>query len=333
MKIITVVLTQQCNLNCSYCYVPKKNVYMSFNVWFEMYSKFKETNTEPYQIDYFGGEPLLNWTLIEEITPIVQKDPFCKKIAMVSNCLLLTQEKVDYIKKNNIELTYSFDGLWNDSARLNADGSKNTNKHFEIQPLVKQLTNECNCCICPPNLNLDENYKWFLDNTGMIPKYLLIKDTKWTDENVEMFRIEFKKMCDTFENIFLTTNTNPIPGIIVEYLKCLKEGAYEEGFGFGCDSCSSSNSWHSDGKEYDCVYKNVNNISCGTGLTLNCENCQWNKACKKICDAYMSKLDQESVNNICKIFDIIFNNVIELNNRLQDNRRWCNYIEHLYKSY
>lgn len=304
---------------------------MSFEIWESLYYKFKETNTEPYQFDFFGGEPLLNWKLIEQITPIIQQDPHCKKIAMVSNCLLMTQERVDYIKENNIELTYSFDGLWNDKVRLNADGSTNSAQHLEQLPLVKQLTNECNCCVCPPNLNLDENYKWFLDNTGMIPKYMIVRDTEWSDDDVEVFRDEVKKMADTFKNIFLTTNSNPIPGIFVEYLMCLKDGIYEDGYGQGCEVCDSAYSWYVDGKEHRCLNEVVNGEEYTTNNRLECNDCEWNKSCKKQCDASMSGLSQQSVNNICKVYDILFSNVIELNNQLKNNKRWCKYIDHLFK--
>lgn len=328
MKTITCIITQQCNLNCSYCYVTKKDLYMSFETWKTLYEQFKQSNKEIYRFDYFGGEPLLNWDLIEKTVPILKKDSLCKEIYIVTNGLLITQKKVNFLKQHNVNIVYSFDGLWNNN-RNNKDTSSNTDYHLQNSYLIKQLTNECNCCVTPNSLDLWNNFKWILDNTGLKANYIIVEDINWNDNNIKIFEEEFKKLCNEFKEIFLNTNSNPIPGIIKEYLLCLREGVYEEGYNYSYKKCEQDYCWYIDGNIYNCINKVLNDNYSVSNTQLNCSDCEWKRVCKKQCSVLMSN-NQHNVNNLCDIFDIIFKNIIKLNNELKYNKRWCEYINNLF---
>ena len=61
-----------------------------------------------YRITYFGGEPLENFELIK-YTHKLDK-PLCINEVMISNLLLLTEDKLNYFKESNIGISWSFDG-------------------------------------------------------------------------------------------------------------------------------------------------------------------------------------------------------------------------------
>lgn len=68
-----LMITHACNLNCSYCYEShKQNAYMPVELAKEIISKeasfIKESDKfDEIQVDFMGGEPLMNFTLIKEI--------------------------------------------------------------------------------------------------------------------------------------------------------------------------------------------------------------------------------------------------------------------------
>lgn len=61
MKTILIILSEQCNMNCSFCFIhPKRNIVLNidgFLAWFEKYKTI--CNNEKIEISFFGGEPIL----------------------------------------------------------------------------------------------------------------------------------------------------------------------------------------------------------------------------------------------------------------------------------
>lgn len=123
---ISIESTRQCNLRCKYCYLtqcgdnPKgrySNSHMSLEtgrsvVNFLFHNSPDEGNCS---ICFIGGEPLLNWRLIEDLVEY-GKETFRnprKKLgfSITTNGLALTEERIRYILKNRIGVTFGFDGL------------------------------------------------------------------------------------------------------------------------------------------------------------------------------------------------------------------------------
>lgn len=109
------ILTNQCPLACVYCFVNQNIKKMSYEVALDA-TKFLIKNSEEVQIApsiaFFGGEPLLEWdNIIVPLTNYIRneyKKPF--NLSITSNCVLLTKDKLDFMKKNDIGLLFSIDG-------------------------------------------------------------------------------------------------------------------------------------------------------------------------------------------------------------------------------
>lgn len=81
-KIVTLVLTQNCNLNCSYCYEHSKTKKtMSVETAKKIIEKEINTNDEYPEIifEFFGGEPFLEFDLIKELYEYIWNPKFTKK--------------------------------------------------------------------------------------------------------------------------------------------------------------------------------------------------------------------------------------------------------------
>ena len=96
MITFSIALSEQCNLNCTYCNVDKlSKKKISPKLFLEKFEKIRFQNPhEKIQIDFYGGEPLLQWNEIQEIIEETQNDPNVVYY-MPTNGLLLTEDKID----------------------------------------------------------------------------------------------------------------------------------------------------------------------------------------------------------------------------------------------
>lgn len=103
-KIITLTLTQSCNLHCSYCFESNKSVkVMPFDTAKSILDKaLCDDKFEEYEIDFFGGEPFLEFELIKQIIAYVA-ETYPKKLLLftaTTNGTLVHGEIKDWLKKH-----------------------------------------------------------------------------------------------------------------------------------------------------------------------------------------------------------------------------------------
>ena len=106
-------LTNACNLACRYCFVKQSPDYMSCRTAQDA-ADFLAANAgdAPPSINYFGGEPLMCWdSVIVPLTGYIRArygERF--RLSMTSNCVLMTEDKLRFMKENKIGLLFSMDG-------------------------------------------------------------------------------------------------------------------------------------------------------------------------------------------------------------------------------
>lgn len=108
IRRVCVPLGLNCNLHCKYCYrdLEKLDKIPDFSPDMIQYLN----NLDPSWCEAVvasGGEPLLYWDKIKELFSYTPKD--IHKVIM-TNGTLLTQEMVNYINQNDIEVHLSHDG-------------------------------------------------------------------------------------------------------------------------------------------------------------------------------------------------------------------------------
>jgi uncharacterized protein len=127
----TLFLTHRCNLACDYCYVGKSSACMPPSVA-DTVIDFAFNHTPPEEeidIGFFGGEPLLEFSLLKEIVRKVQAraafDPCRVKFGMATNGTLLSPEILDFLGENRVLPTISCDGppAVHDRFRRSCDGA------------------------------------------------------------------------------------------------------------------------------------------------------------------------------------------------------------------
>ena len=123
---LTLHMTNTCNLNCKYCFVPHGKTSMTFDIAMRAI-RIAMKDKKPTGILFYGGEPLLERELIYRIVEKTQK---IKKetghifhYKMTTNGTLLDEDFLKMAKKVNLTIGMSHDGLAQDDNRLFFDGS------------------------------------------------------------------------------------------------------------------------------------------------------------------------------------------------------------------
>lgn len=121
VKALCLNIAHDCNLRCKYCFAGQGGygqwrMLMPFDVA-RRGVDFLIAHSGPREhceLDFFGGEPLLNWHVVQQTIDYVhtQEKKHHKKIKMslTTNGLLLDEEKVKYLTDNHISLILSLDG-------------------------------------------------------------------------------------------------------------------------------------------------------------------------------------------------------------------------------
>lgn len=108
-------VTQDCNLSCKYCYEKTKrrrNLSLE-NAGAVIAFVFKYQTDRLNQVNFHGGEPLLNWNVIEYIVRQINDSQLKKgrfRFSFTTNGTLLTEEILHFLKENEIQISISIDG-------------------------------------------------------------------------------------------------------------------------------------------------------------------------------------------------------------------------------
>ncbi len=136
VKAMCLHIAHDCNLRCKYCFADTGSFHhnrsmMSAEVGkkaidFVIQNSGSRKNIE---IDYFGGEPLMNFGVVKEITEYA-KEQGAKhgknfRFTITTNGILLDEAKKQYINENMSNIVLSIDGTKevNDKVRVRVDGS------------------------------------------------------------------------------------------------------------------------------------------------------------------------------------------------------------------
>lgn len=111
---ITLNLTNNCNLDCVYCFEHSKSKdYMTPETGITIIDNaYRELDGDSeFMVNFFGGEPFLNWNTMKAIIDHCNEKKYKILYGVTTNLTILTDEMIRYIDNNNIHLLVSADGL------------------------------------------------------------------------------------------------------------------------------------------------------------------------------------------------------------------------------
>ena len=107
-------VTSACNLNCEFCSqknIPVKKQLMDWNTAKASVDKFLSVSSKKYKIGFFGGEPLLNFDLIEKALAYVHRIKADKDVMFHLNTNgSFLQKFGEYLDSEDIVVSVSLEG-------------------------------------------------------------------------------------------------------------------------------------------------------------------------------------------------------------------------------
>ncbi len=137
-------VTNDCNLACEYCYVHKTGLRMTEAIGIQslekIFSASRQYGYEKVKLKYAGGEPTLNFTLIEKLSKRARQLAVAHKVlleeVMLTNGVALSPKMLNFIAANKFRLMISLDELEKDEigqrpARSGANTSAKAKQSIE----------------------------------------------------------------------------------------------------------------------------------------------------------------------------------------------------------
>ena len=217
MTSIYLMMTNRCNLSCSYCYEREFFKGNTKNITEETAKQavdwlvsqrlpgHKARPDEDINICYFGGEPTLNWDVIKKNAQYCRKIEKEKKITfglyLLTNGYKLPQPEDQFLKDMhnlNLKMQISLDGC--------QKAHDTTRGHFqEIVKNAKKIIKNCShnviirMTLTPSNIHHAYESWRSMASLSCIVNMIPIVEEVWTDEKIEIAKDEFRKIINYYQ--------------------------------------------------------------------------------------------------------------------------------------
>lgn len=131
IKALRLEMVSYCNFRCLHCFCPKiytwkKGRAMGFSIAKQAVHGFinilKRAGNKNGFLTFWGGEPLLNWKVIQQVTEYVEsitKNSFPRiQLDIITNASLLNSDKISFLKEHRFKVRLSLDGLEKENDRF-----------------------------------------------------------------------------------------------------------------------------------------------------------------------------------------------------------------------
>lgn len=296
-RVVSLMLTWQCNLNCVYCFEKYKssNKVMSFEMAQNIIRKemcMVTGNYSKIKIEFFGGEPLLNFSLIKSITEWMVSEKFDVdyELSVTTNGTLLDDIKMEWFRtyKDYIIIVMSVDG--DEQMQISNRGihSNNIPINFvrDTWPKIHFKST-----ISRANLNSLSSSIIALLERGFVVAPSLAVGEEWMDGDEVIYKTELEKLADwCLEHI----DKEPMK-IFLQPFFCLLEPHFSNPPQKNCGTGTTMATYDIDGKCYPChlfvpithgnfdVLEEMSNIDFSSDKSLidkSCSGCKILRICK-----------------------------------------------------
>lgn len=249
---LSIVLTNQCNLNCIYCYENHKtHKRIDVQVVKDIVSQY--LNCPEYndvEIDFFGGEPLLEFDTIKSVCEWVWSKEWRNKYIFfaTTNGVLVHGKVKEWLRqhKNSFWLSLSLDGT-RESHNLNRSNSFDK---IDI-PFFKECwpTQTVKMTISKETVeHIYENIVYIHSLGFDITGTNFAEGVDWEDSKyINVVKNEMEKLCSYYIE---HPNIKPVPLINMAIHKCAE--TKEKHKWCGCGEHMAA--YDTDGKKYPCTF-------------------------------------------------------------------------------
>jgi uncharacterized protein len=252
IKIVTLLVTRACNLNCQYCYVSDRNEHnMSFETAKQVIDDAFEENKNSFdflEITFLGGEPLMAFDLIKQTSEWVWSKKWNKPyiFSAVTNGTVCNKAMKEWFlsNKDKFRLCLSYDG----SIEAQNINRSNSDSRIDLDYFA------CNWPSQPLKMTISEDTVHFLAHNiiELQKKGVLVNCSfaggvpLWKEETLKALKSQMELLSDYYSKHLdlQPTNLLDIDLMPVSY----REDYVKNGCGIG----RSRITYDYDGQKYPC---------------------------------------------------------------------------------
>jgi len=214
---ILLVITNKCNLSCEYCYMSNEPNYMDFNLT----KKIIDNTDDNSNIEFFGGEPLLNADVVEQTLDYIKQQNRKLRSVIITNGTIFNDQVKRILTNHQCGIGISFDGINNFIRTHNKETDKLILQNIkDISDFLKRDIG-VKISITPQNVHtLLDNVKWLYEEQNI--KYLshfLLRDDGWTPETVQTLREQLRLLIPYNKKHFNDGLRNDFLNIFIDQYK------------------------------------------------------------------------------------------------------------------
>ena len=208
---LTIHLTADCNLRCRYCYETHCQRRMTWDTARQAVDLAFACGHKTNGFSLFGGEPLLERGLAEDICRYAREEAQRRGVAvrfkMTTNGTLLDEVFLRFANDHGLEIALSHDGLLQDEQRLTRDGRPTREK---LEPVVDlllqfQLNAVALQTVTPETVGgMAESVRW-LYGRGFSRINSVIDyrpNAGWDDDSLAVLKGQYETVADLMEARF-----------------------------------------------------------------------------------------------------------------------------------
>jgi len=228
---LTLHLTENCNMDCTYCIREKCPKDMTEDVLFAAcdlaFSKGQRAG-----LCFFGGEPLLKKDLIFKALDYCgeksRKTGIIFDCKMTTNGSLLDEEFLERAVKANMGIGLSFDGKAQDICRIFAGGKPTSSVVEEKAKLLLRYMPEASALatIAPQAVPYYADSVKYLHELGFKHLSFVIaygSKVNWTDEELDVLRLQLEETCRYIKELFIKDDKIYVGPIFSKIGECIRD--------------------------------------------------------------------------------------------------------------
>lgn len=255
---VSFVMTEECNLRCKYCFYKKNPKRTDWETSKRLIDWLVEqgANSKRFHIQFFGGEPMLEWELITRIIDYTKKYPQKQwAFGMTTNGTLFTEERFQYCLDNRIDILFSIDGTpeAHDMHRVQVNGEGS----FKLlEPWIERLAKSGICDVArltytPDTLPMLYESIKYLKERGfkyVAPTPAIDSYRSFTKEDFKEWDRQYAKIAKDYKDTILS-GTNPGANY---FEKCWRQILVDQKLGGPCGAAKAFVGVSWDGGIYPC---------------------------------------------------------------------------------
>lgn len=213
---LALVVTDDCNFNCSYCLQTKEKSDMKSSTIEKAVTFFYPFLKEEASIIFYGGEPLLVFDNIKYAVSLLLKRNRKKgkklKFYLTTNGSLITDEMLAFFHRHRFSITLSFDGLAQDIGRKPGSlvllreliGRIQTAAYRDIEfSIISVFT--------PGTVNqLCASLRYIIECNVIDLHFTLARDKHWDDASLVLLEKELARLTDFLVSYYKKKEIIPV---------------------------------------------------------------------------------------------------------------------------